>query len=66
VPTHRWRVELAGLVQGLGVENGSWGFGHRFLRRDAPGEGSTDLSGADSRSFSTTSCGLIAGITVRF
>lgn len=27
VPAPRWRVELAGLVQGLGVQNGSWGWG---------------------------------------
>ncbi len=27
VPAARWRVELGGLVQGLGVQNGSWGWG---------------------------------------
>ena len=26
VPSPRWRIELGALVQGLGVENGSWGW----------------------------------------
>jgi hypothetical protein len=83
VPAPRWRVELAGLVQGLGVENGSWGWGasvvgsyavtrlidldlgFRALNNDR-GKGSTDLSGSDGRSFSTTAYGPIAGITFRF
>ena len=83
VPAPRWRIELAGLVQGLGVENGSWGWGasvvgsyavtrlidldlgFRALNNDR-GKGSTDLSGSDGRSFSTTAYGPIAGITFRF
>ena len=83
VPAPRWRVELAGLVQGLGVENGSWGWGasvvgsyaltrlidldlgFRALANDR-GKGSTDLSGSDGRSFSTTAYGPVAGITFRF
>ncbi len=27
IPAPRWRIELAGLVQGFGVDSGSWGWG---------------------------------------
>jgi outer membrane protein OmpA-like peptidoglycan-associated protein len=27
IPAPRWRIELAGLVQGLGIDGGSWGWG---------------------------------------
>ena len=30
-PTPRWRVELAGMVQGLGLDGGSWGWGASAL-----------------------------------
>jgi hypothetical protein len=31
VPTPRWRVEFAAIAQGLGVENGSWGWGASLI-----------------------------------
>lgn len=31
IPTPRWRVELAALVQGFGVDGGSWGWGASLI-----------------------------------
>jgi hypothetical protein len=82
VPTPRWRVEVAALVQGLGVEN-SWGWGASVIGayaltrwadlnlgfraiRSTRDDGSTDLPGADSRSFSAVAYGPVLGVGFRF
>jgi hypothetical protein len=82
VPTPRWRVEIAALVQGLGVED-SWGWdasviGSYALTRWAAldagfrainssrDEGSSSLPGADKRSFSATAYGPVLGVSFRF
>jgi outer membrane protein OmpA-like peptidoglycan-associated protein len=80
LPANNWRIELAGLVQGIGIANGSWGWGASGIisyavndwfavdvgyKANNSGHNGSGLN-APKRSLELKAYGPMFGVTVRF